>query len=567
MSKFLSNFSLLLMLSLAPLHSEEYGGYQRAEAFLAIDAPKEALSDVAPLLAAQPGNQQLLDLKITSLARMGDISLMLKEAKRRDAIDKKLLEEMAWAIIRKASMSHSPFIRQEATLAAFMANDAKGIPLCLLAMQDSSEHARLLAYHLAARCPDDAIKTRALQAIQSDSSPRVRLEAIMTVGSLGIEDAKEKLRQILDDKNACAEEKLACIKAYTEICNFCDEALIKELVKNERSQERALACYLVLLHQDRDLATHITALMHDPSFEVRLLAIQCIGIMGAEAVKSETITPLLAHADVKTRVLANWLSLVKDGPTNELETNFQAFLTHQDRTVRALSASSLAHAGIKGIPLVLASLKSTRDPFVRLNLASALIWQRVQLEEASAAMVRAMQEKARLSEGQFGFFSYIGPSEARHHAGIARLPETEDLLCRLMLYSMISTTDAYDIKEPVRAFLKDRTWGISGQTACFLMQEGLLVLDEIRNLLKDENREIALQAAFLLAVYSQDEEALELLRRAYPNSSRQMKEFILYAMGTIGAPSMLPFLVNVLDEPFESLRVIAARAILLSLYH
>jgi hypothetical protein len=40
-------------------------------------------------------------------------------------------------------------------------------------------------------------------------------------------------------------------------------------------------------------------------------------------------------------------------------------------------------------------------------------------------------------------------------------------------------------------------------------------------------------SAFLLAAYSQDEEALKVLEKAYPTASRQMKEFILYVMGTI----------------------------------
>lgn len=45
-----------------------------------------------------------------------------------------------------------------------------------------------------------------------------------------------------------------------------------------------------------------------------------------------------------------------------------------------------------------------------------------------------------------------------------------------------------------------------------------------------------------------------------------MKEYILFAIGRVGNKSSLPFLVQVLKEPFETLRVSAARAILLTLY-
>src|SRR5262249_901840 len=143
----------------------------------------------------------------------GEISAMLKEYKRVKSLDKTLVEEMAWAVIKKASVSHSPFIRQEATLAAFMANDAKGVPLCLLPMQDSSEQARLFAYNLASRCPDDRVKESVLAAITNDSSPRVRLQAVISAGNLHLDEARSTLREILDAKDCHTSEKLAAIQA------------------------------------------------------------------------------------------------------------------------------------------------------------------------------------------------------------------------------------------------------------------------------------------------------------------------------------------------------------------
>jgi HEAT repeat protein len=176
-----------------------------------------------------------------------------------------------------------------------------------------------------------------------------------------------------------------------------------------------------------------------------------------------------------------------------------------------------------------------------------------------------MKEPIRLSKNHIGTISFIGPATGHHVAGISRLPETEDLMLRLELYSMVATCDI-DIQKPLRAYLKDRTWGISSQSATLLMQENHLFIDELSGLLADDSQEVALQAAFILASYTQDEEALKVLRSAYPTASRQMKEYILYAMSSIGAKSELAFLVEVLNEPFETLRISAARGILLSLY-
>jgi HEAT repeat protein len=65
----------------------------------------------------------------------------------------------------------------------------------------------------------------------------------------------------------------------------------------------------------------------------------------------------------------------------------------------------------------------------------------------------------------------------------------------------------------------------------------------------------------------QDKKALSIFESAYPLVSRQRKEQILHGIGQIGDPSSIAFLVKVLNEPFESIRLSAARALLLCLNH
>lgn len=537
--------------------------HSKIEAYLAINAPQDALQECQKVKDKK--SRRLLEVKC--FAALGDIPAMLKSYSQLESPDSKLLEVMAWAIIRKASESNSPFIRQEAALAAFMANDAKSIPLALRAIDDSSEQARLIAINMAAKLPDDKIKKRSLEKIQNDSSPRVRSQAILTSGYLHIEEAKDILQAILEESEVDPMEKIAAIEALTNIYRTCDKELIQKLATSPRAQERLLACYLVLMLQESSGINPILSLVNDGSQDVRLLALQCVGIVAKDALSRSAIEPLLSHQDNKTKLLACWLLLLKGDSMKQAEHTLREFLNHPDARMRLYAASAISHAGKCGVDLALYGMKTNPDPIVRLNLAMSLIWQRVEQKDACMAIIETMKTKIRLSEVRFGIFSVIGPTTSRHVAHIARLPETEDLLTRLELYAMISSCSCVDIKESIRIFLKERTWGISGQAACLMMQEGILIFDELRDCLKDPNREIGLQAAFLLALNAQDEEALQVLKLAFPTSSRQMKEFIIYAMGTIGAKSMLPFLVEVLNEPFESLRVSAARAILLSLYH
>src|SRR5437016_6096717 len=104
---------------------------------------------------------------------------------------------------------------------------------------------------------------------------------------------------------------------------------------------------------------------------------------------------------------------------------------------------------------------------------------------------------------------------------------------------MAATVEHVSIFEPLRALLSNKTWGISGQTASLMMQENLICFDEIRSLLRNTHSEIALQAAFILAYYAQDEEALKVLEEAFPAAPRQMKEYILHAISVIGSKSSL----------------------------
>lgn len=538
----------------------------RIEALLTIGDAQQALLELEPLLASDPDNRSLQRLEVLSLARKKEITPLLKAYKRyhdltKDDFDKKLLEEVAWAIILKASQSSSTYIRQEAYLAAFMTNDATGIPTCLKALNDPSEQMRLLATALTARAHDEVLQLQTHHAITHDSSSRVRLESISSVGATRYEGAKETLLGILEAKNIDTDEKAAAIAALSNITKEIDATLIANLIKSDRASLRMLACELVLSHYDDKHVSSLFPLMHDTVFDVRLAAIQCIGVVGGKPTNDD-MKRLLSHKDIKTQILANWLSLVVGYNEMQAVRAMRKFLVLEDRSLRLFTAGAIAHTGqhIKHF-----SDSFTDDPLVRMNLAIGFIWQRMDVARASGHLLAALKDRARLSWNSVGIISYVGPSTASHAGGLARLPESEDLLCRLELYSILATCNTLSIHEPLKAFLKDRTWGISGQSACLMMQEGLICFDELRQLLQS-SPEIALQAAFILAYYAQDDDALKVLIHAFSSSPRQMKEYILYAIATIGTKSALPFFVQVLNEPFESLRVSAARGILICLY-
>ena len=92
-------------------------------------------------------------------------------------------------------------------------------------------------------------------------------------------------------------------------------------------------------------------------------------------------------------------------------------------------------------------------------------------------------------------------------------------------------------------------------------------LSMVRELLNDPEQKIRVQAAFILALLGSDPEAVKVLQEAYPNVEREMKVQILEALAHIGAPESIPFLMNILKEPFQVLRVVAASALIQCLNH
>ncbi|MCE5294037.1 MAG: HEAT repeat domain-containing protein [Chlamydiales bacterium] len=537
----------------------------RIESLLAIGDAHGALLELEPMLAADPDNRLLQRQEIQCLAKQGNITALLKAYKCfNNSSDKALLEDVAWAIINQASHSNSNFIRQEAYIAAFMSNDARGIPLCQKALTDQSEQMRLLATSMAARAHDEVLKTTCHKALEHDPSKRVRLQSINTVGAMRYEPAQATLLKILESKDSDAVEKMAAIEALTHIAQQVDTSHIESLVKSDRAILRLLACELVLNQFDSQHAKHILPLINDSVFDVRLAAIECISALGQKPTDDQ-MELLLAHKDIKTKILANYLSLVVSYKEKEAVANFTTFMQHQDQMIRLFATGAICHSG-RHIHQFVDSFAKFDDPLVRLNLAIGCIWQRIDVQRAASFILHALKDSGRLSWQNVGTISFVAPSTAFHSSQYARLPESEDLALRLELYSMLACCPNVSIYEPLKAFLKERTWGISGQSINLMMQEGLIYFKELSELVHDDCPEIALQAAFILAFYAQDDDALKVLTKAFGDSPRQMKEYILYAVATIGTKSALPFLVQVLNEPSESLRVMAARGILICLY-
>jgi HEAT repeat protein len=146
-------------------------------------------------------------------------------------------------------------------------------------------------------------------------------------------------------------------------------------------------------------------------------------------------------------------------------------------------------------------------------------------------------------------------------------PKEIDQLTRLRLLNILCIADAEKAGELIRAFLHNRTWGVVGAASTLALQEGdLEAIEIVRGLLNDPDEEMRIQAALALAFHGGDQAVSSVLESAYPKVNWEKKINILEALGFIGNRSSIPFLLSVLEEPFQLSRTVAAASIIQCLY-
>ncbi len=558
---------------------------RRIQAHLVIKDAQSALSEVDEYLSHYPSGKErilFLKLKIQCASTVGNETALLASYKElrtlssEEAQNPAVLEHIAWGVIRKAESSDSPLIRLEGAFAAFISNDAKGIMQVQKALDDQNVKVRQASLEFSASLRDEIIQKTTFEKALHDPSKEVKIAAIACLGKMRKNAVKEELKHIIEDKNTSAEEKYVAIDALTNILQNIDPPSFKTLVESNRSFLKILACKLGMTAQQKDLLPYIIPLLHDSNTQVKVYALQAVGTLmsSQEFQQSDAYREakaLLSHTEWRQQITTLWLlSLLgtKDDAKNAHQ-ELVEWTRHNNPEARVFAAAALIHTGSNGASSMVYALKKSLDPYVKMTLAIGLIYQQHEVPFAAHYLEETMNfTKERIGWEQEGIFSWIGQSQIPHSAQKPRLPETHDFLTRLELYSVIATCDPTHLREKLELFFKERSWGISGSAASLLIQEGDPgISDVLRSLLHDPSCEIALQAAYILALYTQDPEALPLFEKKWKEATREQKELILYAIGSIGSPTSIPFLASILDEPFQTLRIRAASSILQCVYH
>ncbi|MCK4934511.1 MAG: HEAT repeat domain-containing protein, partial [Simkaniaceae bacterium] len=78
---------------------------------------------------------------------------------------------------------------------------------------------------------------------------------------------------------------------------------------------------------------------------------------------------------------------------------------------------------------------------------------------------------------------------------------------------------------------------------------------------------IRVQAALASALSGNTGECVKILQNAYAKVDRDMKINILGALGHLGEKESIPFLIEIIEQPFQILRLVAASSLIQCIYH
>lgn len=572
-------FLLLLFLFSTAHSSVETKISKRLFSHLLLNDPARAVEEGERFLKAFPESLALQKSLICALAARGEEIAAMEIWHRVDSSIQEeserrfLLEQIAWGTLKKGLLSSQQSVRMHALLGAAMTRNANAVPLIKDMLGDSSALLRSMAASLAGGYGDWVLQERLLNRLKSEKVWYVRTELIKSLGKFRMRESIDLLERIVANSRTLAEEKATAILSLSSIDDTIDRHRLQILLKNNRAGLRQLAVHLIAHFDLVEYVEGVFHLLRDTNPEVRLSALIALVFLPLDQQKQssalEKILPLCKDADKDVSIAANWLAM--RWGCEEGKKSLEHRLYHGPIKSQRMVAAALATTGEIGKDIVQKAQREHPDPFVRANLAFWSIGQRVDVEKACDELYNLLENKEDLwswEQGSRGLFRSLSPSKAFHVEQVPNYPVVVDQLVSLDILSTLAKLRYPKANLAVKKYLKSSDWGVMGSAAATLLQEGdEQALELVEESMHDRDEKIRLQAALVCAFIQRNRDATEILQNTYKTVNRETKEHILEALSYIGDPKSIPFLLDILCEPFQNLRVIAASALIQCLNH
>lgn len=548
---------------------------RRIQAHLIIKDFQSAKAEAQEVLCQYPHVAALHENYIRSLAYLGQEKDMILawqayvQAFPEKSQNRELIEDMCWGIVLKASHSASIPIRLFSLLAAYFSKDTKGIHILCQSLRDPNSAIRAVAVELSSNLRDAKLIAEIQRLFKEERVWEVRQQVIKAIGKMKIKTLSSDLKALIASEKSLAEEKALAIEALIHIWDEANREEIVKLTASNRAGLRLLAsraighfCSLRNIDQLFILAT-------DHHAQVRLSAFQALGLI-RPVENQEAILHLsrrgLQDPDFKAAISAAWLLTLYN--PKEGQQALEKYLLHDRRDIRLLASAALNATGKYGAPLIGRCFTTHADAYVKLNLAIGAISQRLAVDQAAGVIDSILSsEKEKWSQREEGIFHYIAP-RSLNKMNASQTPEMENQMVRLELLNVLAMIKFPKAQDAIRRFLLERRWGISGVASALLLMEGDdSAIDLVKALLQDNNQRVRIQAALILSLWGQEEDAIQVLEQSYSHADKEMKARILEGIGRVGAAQSIPFLINILKESSQHLRLMAATVLIECLNH
>lgn len=547
---------------------------RRVYAHLLIHDPISAVIDAKTFLQHYPNSKQLHLALIRALCERGDEVEALQQWQKTIALfseekeDRQLLELLSWGVLTKGESSSQFVVRANALIGAALTNDAKAIPLLIAEMRQTNAMLRAIAVKLCSHFGDAPLQDELKRLLKEEHTWYVRLEVIQAIGTLHITEVRSQLKEIVANPKTLAEEKAVAMSSLVSMYDCIDPEELRALIRSDRAGLRELACEIISYLSLQGQALELLPLLKDSSPDVRASALNTFGLLQIPLVDS--VHPLFEDSAPAVAITAGWLALIQGEKAGEEV--LEKWIEGEVPEFRRMASAALSITGKKGVPLSYKLLRKSKDPYVRVNLSLGLIGQRAYTSLACETLYEVFSSNTQTlwmwqTQGN-PLFRSLAPSKVRHTDQIPHYPVVVDQMVKLELLSVLSVMRYPKALDAVKGLLQTQTWGVTGVAAATLLEEGdEEALALVRQLLNDSDEKIRIQAALMLAILGGERAAVKVLQEAYFSVDREMKVYILEALAHIGDPQSIPFLLDLLKEPFQVLRVVAASALIQCLYH
>lgn len=559
----------LLLCPLLLLGSEQTAA-RRVYSHLLVHDPRSAVKEAEQLLKQYPDSKELHLAYLEALAEKGDETQALQEwekGKEEFQKNRHALEVLAWGVLHQGGLSSQVNIHLSALVGAALTRDVRAVSMLVQGMRETQAIMRMLSVKFSAMYGDGILQEELKRLLIEEKVWFVRLEVIRSVGNLRMVSCRNLLKEIIADQKSLAEEKASAIIALVQMYDSIRPEDLKKLLVSQRAGLRELGCELVSYFDLQEHAKDLIPLLQDASPDVRSHVLHTLGLLKIPMAEKKLKT-LMEDSSPQVAITASWLAALQ-GKGSGVK-SLCDWLHDIHPRWRMEAAVALTRCGMEGLKMAQEEMSQHDDPFVKVNLALGLIGQRVDIKAAADVVYEmlANQKDPLLMWDEIGHFRTLAPSVLSHVEQIPNYPKVVDQMVRLELLNVLCIVNHPEAPEAVRKYLKNESWGITGVAASVLMEEGdEEALALVKNLLTDEDPQIRVQAAFILAMMGSDPAALKVLQEAYPRMPREIKIQILEAMGQIGNLETVPFLVEVLKEPFQLVKVVAASSIVRCLHN